>query len=204
MAPFHQVLLTEHAAIRTRSGTTNTTIAAAPPGHLEQWATREAPPDEPDEPGAVGHLEKWATRAGPLFQQMLAAAGGGGPSGGSSASSGSSGPSGGSSGSSGSSGPSGVWPGLEPIEMLGVRQTSRLFEMRVPSAVAALDGVLDTALDGVLDTALIGVLPLALFASGHVHWVQRASHEALGMEPYALRPQLVPLPLTAGTESSRG
>jgi len=78
--------------------------------------------------------------------------------------------------------------------MLGVRQTSRLFEMRVPSAVAALDGV--------LDTALVGVLPLALFASGHVHWVQRASHEALGMEPYALRPQLVPLPLTAGTESS--
>ena len=88
--------------------------------------------------------------------------------------------------------------------MLGVRQTSRLFEMRVPSAVAALDGVLDTALDGMLDTALVGVLPLALFASGHVHWVQRASHEALGMAPYALRPQLVPLPLTAGTESSRG
>lgn len=161
MAPFHQVLLTEHAAIRTRSGTTNATIAAAPPGHLEQWATR----------------------AGPLFQQMLAAAGGGGPSGVS-------------SGSSGSSGPSGIWPGLEPIEMLGVRQTSRLFELRMPSAVPSAAA----AHDGVLDTALVGVLPLALFPSGHVHWVQRASHEALGMAPYALRPQLVPLPLTAGME----
>ena len=88
----------------------------------------------------------------------------------------------------------GAWPGLEPIEMIGVRQTSRLFELRVPSAVAALGDV--------LDTALVGVLPLALFASGHVYWVQHASHEALGMAPYALRPQLVPLTLTAGTESA--
>ena len=71
---------------------------------------------------------------------------------------------------------------------------SRLFELRVPSAVAALGDV--------LDTALVGVLPLALFASGHVYWVQHASHEALGMAPYALRPQLVPLTLTAGTESA--
>ena len=97
------------------------------------------------------------------------------------------------------------WPGLQELEVVGVRQASRLFEVgydpehggggnvgpdKQPTAAEA--GTCGSP-SGCIGVGLLGVLPLALFANGHGYWVQRAQRLALATEPYALRLQLAPL-----------
>ena len=67
--------------------------------------------------------------------------------------------------------------GLQEMPIVGVRQPSRLYDLR--------DGL-----------AVIGVLPLSLFAHGHGHWIQRAQREALAPRPFAIRLHMAPLHAT--------
>ena len=88
------------------------------------------------------------------------------------------------------------WPGLHEIEVVGVRQASRLFEVGVDAAASARAVRSGQAAPRVPDgqiPALLGRLPLGLFANGHGYWVQRTRRLALGFHPYAIRPQLAPL-----------
>ena len=62
----------------------------------------------------------------------------------------------------------GQWPGLEEVDMVGVRQASRLYELPHLERVGG---------------GLLGVLPLAQFPNGHSYWVQSRKWEALHLTP---------------------
>lgn len=92
--------------------------------------------------------------------------------------------------------PGAAWPALEELSVVGVRQSSRLYELPPQKHMQRGDALDINGHAAAGAQILVGVLPIGLFPGGHSYAIQARARAALGFAPYAVRPQLAPLAAT--------